>query len=156
MTKAHNVIFTSEGVYLQDKANPDLREKMIGGRSSDNLYTVTKGNVIGTSALHATPATLKVPSNLPLHDTFNHANPKSIQDFKRDYPNSAAYILNQLSIEKQKIGQSCELCIIGKARRNPFKDTVAKNDEALDALSTDTTGPISPVDINGNAIYSLL
>ena len=101
------------------------------------------------------PATLQVPANQNIHDTLNHSNPTGLQDFKRDDPNSAAFILNKLKREK-KYSQSFVPCVIGKAKRKPFKEVIDRTDEALDAVSTDTTGPITPVDHEGNAYLQLL
>lgn len=80
MTKVHNILFTNDGVYLQDKCYPNSNAKLIRGRGSDNLYTLQMENISGTSSLHATPATLKAPATLPLHDKFNHSNDKTIQE----------------------------------------------------------------------------
>lgn len=74
MTKAKNILFTIDGLYLQDKSNAKLSAKLIGGHSSDNLNTISNKNVMGTSSLHAKPATLKLPPNQSLYDTFNHVN----------------------------------------------------------------------------------
>lgn len=123
MTKAHKALFTSDGVCIQNKGYPNQSAKLIGGCGSDNIYTIPKENVSGTSSLHATPATLIIPENLLLHNTFKNSNPKTIQDFKRIYSNSAAYILNKLKEETKEIYQSCTPCVLGKAKRKPFSDT---------------------------------
>lgn len=115
MTKTHNIVFTNEDVYIQGKCNLNSSVRRIGGRGLDTLHTILKEKVIGTSSLHAMSAMLTVPSNLPLHETLNHANPKTIQDLKQLYPNSAAFILNKLQDEKKKNGPSCTPCVIGKA-----------------------------------------
>lgn len=41
-------------------------------------------------------------------------------------------------------------------KRRPFSDTADKNDEALDAVSTDTTELITPADHDGNVYLQLL
>ena len=156
LTKANNVLFTNEGVFIQDKTYPNATAKLIGGRGSDNLYEISNEIANGTSSLHATPATLKVPPNLPLHNTLNHANPTTIQAFKRQYPNSAAFILNQLRKEKVHNSQSCTPCVIGKAKRKSFAEVKKKDGEALDAVATDTTGPVTPAYHTGNIYLQLI
>ena len=46
--------------------------------------------------------------------------------------------------------------MLGKTKRKPFTDVNERNDEALDAVSTDTTGPITPADHEGNIYLQLI
>lgn len=53
-----NVLFTSNGVYLHKKATYVASSKLIGQRSSDNLYTIPQLGAIGQISLHAAPVTI--------------------------------------------------------------------------------------------------
>lgn len=75
ITKPHNVLFTNDGFYLIQKGEAIDIAKRIGGRGSDNLYTMFNDGDSGTLSLIATPARLKIPANFDLHSTLNLTNP---------------------------------------------------------------------------------
>lgn len=51
---------------------------------------------------------------------------------------------------------SCEACVTGKACWQLFINTTNNRYDPLEALSTDTTGPLSAADIEGNKYLQLL
>ena len=51
---------------------------------------------------------------------------------------------------------SCEACILGKAKRKPFLNMSNNRYEPLEAVSSDTTGPIAQSDIDGNRFLQLI
>lgn len=156
LRKSNNVFFTENGAYLLTKVVVDSNARKIGGSGSDNLYTLSNDNITGNSSLRTTPATLKMPANEELYKTMNHSNPKELQEIKNKYPNSAKYSLKPLSKEKKLKSQSCEACTIGKAKRKPFGNGSTRKEQPLDAVETDTTGPIYPPDVDGNVFLQLV
>lgn len=47
-------------------------------------------------------------------------------------------------------------CVVGNEKLKPFTDTKDKNYEALDSVSTNTTGPITPANHDGNEYLHML
>lgn len=45
ITKAHDVLFTGEGVFLKYNGKPYTSAKLVGGRGPDNLYKFSMENV---------------------------------------------------------------------------------------------------------------
>lgn len=52
--------------------------------------------------------------------------------------------------------KSCPPCTTGKETRAPFKQDSQKRYALLEELSSDTTGPISPSDADGNKFIQIL
>eukprot|EP00173_Palmaria_palmata_P001670 Plantae.Rhodophyta-Palmaria_palmata.ctg1959.p1 GENE.Plantae.Rhodophyta-Palmaria_palmata.ctg1959~~Plantae.Rhodophyta-Palmaria_palmata.ctg1959.p1 ORF type:complete len:124 (-),score=1.12 Plantae.Rhodophyta-Palmaria_palmata.ctg1959:237-608(-) len=51
---------------------------------------------------------------------------------------------------------SCTACIEGKAKRRSFRNTSGNRYAPLEAMSIDTTGPLSEEDVHGNRYLQLL
>lgn len=63
------------------------------------------------------------------------------------FPHAAAFIPSNLETEEIKKGQSFKPCVVGKAIPEPFQANTQDPRKALDAVSTDNKGPITPQDI---------
>ena len=53
-------------------------------------------------------------------------------------------------VNKGKNVRSCDHCITGKVKRSEFKQLSPNRYAPLDAVSTDTAGPLSEADVCGN------
>lgn len=94
--------------------------------------------------------------NVQLHDTINHANPRQYKSsiiIIQTRPHTYSTI-SERNITKND--QSCDPCIVGKAKRTPFSDVKDSAKGVLDAVSTNTTRTINPSDIDGNVYLQLL
>lgn len=109
----------------------------------------------GDSSLRATEATLKIPANKELHTTLNHGILKVIQEFKKAHRNASKYILNNVKDSNEK-SQTCEAYVIEKAKRKTFKTNEQKAERIIDAVATDTTGPITPTETEDNVILQIV
>lgn len=70
------------------------------------------------------------------------------------YPDSASYILQRLPYDG--IQFLCVPCASGKAKRAPFPNETTAPRLPLEAVSTETTGPIDPPDLDGNRYLQLI
>lgn len=131
-------------------------DKLIGSRGSNNLYTISSERASETSSLRARPATLSVPTTLPLHETLNHENTKTLSEFKRDYLNSATHILNKLATLQKQKGHTCIPCVVGKAKRRLFGERKDITNENLDEVFRETTGLITPPGMEGSVYLKLI
>lgn len=149
-----NVVFTKRGAYLTPRTDihMDRNTHYLGPRGADNLYT---SNIPNHSTLLALAAPVQ-PHKLPqqaLHDTMNHSHPQAISQFTRQYPHAAQEIMKKLP---QQSTQPCIPCIVGKSKRAPFPPNYSPPTQPLDAISTDTTGPITPSDMDGNRYLQII
>eukprot|EP00173_Palmaria_palmata_P003988 Plantae.Rhodophyta-Palmaria_palmata.ctg4525.p1 GENE.Plantae.Rhodophyta-Palmaria_palmata.ctg4525~~Plantae.Rhodophyta-Palmaria_palmata.ctg4525.p1 ORF type:complete len:133 (+),score=8.23 Plantae.Rhodophyta-Palmaria_palmata.ctg4525:143-541(+) len=83
----------------------------------------------------------------------NHGNEKVIQWFSKEYPDAIQY-MQCLGAAQPKA--SCPPCVDGKATRVPFKSDDSNRYKLLEAMSSDTTGPIAPPDQEGNKYIQIM
>eukprot|EP00173_Palmaria_palmata_P004335 Plantae.Rhodophyta-Palmaria_palmata.ctg5670.p1 GENE.Plantae.Rhodophyta-Palmaria_palmata.ctg5670~~Plantae.Rhodophyta-Palmaria_palmata.ctg5670.p1 ORF type:complete len:277 (+),score=-5.77 Plantae.Rhodophyta-Palmaria_palmata.ctg5670:508-1338(+) len=71
----------------------------------------------------------------------------------KEYPDAINFIRETAGDNSSPL---CEACIIGKSKRRPFVNISTNRYTSLEAVSTDTTGPILQQDIDGNKYFQLL
>lgn len=64
--------------------------------------------------------------------------------------------MNNLETKGETKCQSCTPCVVENAKRKPFEVNTQRLSEELDAVSTDTTGPVAPAAIEGNVYFQLV
>lgn len=83
----------------------------------------------------------------------NHSSIEKIAWFQREYPDAIQHIRQHGSDDG---GSSCDSCIAGKSKRKPFVNLSGNRYAPLEAVSSDTTGPISQQDLDGNKYLQLI
>eukprot|EP00173_Palmaria_palmata_P001512 Plantae.Rhodophyta-Palmaria_palmata.ctg1853.p1 GENE.Plantae.Rhodophyta-Palmaria_palmata.ctg1853~~Plantae.Rhodophyta-Palmaria_palmata.ctg1853.p1 ORF type:complete len:130 (+),score=8.60 Plantae.Rhodophyta-Palmaria_palmata.ctg1853:147-536(+) len=99
------------------------------------------------------PRVAPVVNHKNAHFTMNYANEKAINWFRNECPAAMEYM--------QKIGETQESesfppCVDGNATRAPFKHDDQNRYALLDAMYSDTTGPISPPEADGNKYIQIM
>lgn len=102
------------------------------------------------SAVKATALSVK---DLTLHRTFNRSNTEKLTWFQTEYTDAIAH---NLKMGGDNSGMSCEVCIRGKARREPFKSLSSNRYAPLDAVSSDTIFSLAQKYLDGNNYLQLL
>lgn len=87
------------------------------------------------------------------HDVLNHSHDKIIDWFRSEYPAAMQHMENLSVVHKHK---SFPPCSQGKATRSPFKQLEQNRYALLEAVSSDTTGPITPVDSEGKKFVQIM
>lgn len=159
LAQKHDVVFTKDSCYLITPSDAPSSASVIGIRGSDNLYRLKElpdpliGDRLSTPTSVAVPAVAPAVKDLSTHTTMNHSSEDKLAWFDKEYPDAMKYIRKH----GHNVGlSSCKPCVIGKARRKPFTNSSSNRYAPLEAISTDTTGPVSAPDIEGNRYLQLL
>lgn len=91
--------------------------------------------------------------NFDLHKTLNHSSGGKLEWFQREYPDAIQFIKKSASIDDQL---SFDACVAGKARRRPFVNLTQNRYAPLEAVSSDTTGPLTQEDSDGKTFLQLI
>lgn len=83
----------------------------------------------------------------------NHANPQIIEWFRKEYPDDMIHMEKLREFQGQT---SCQPFTEGKKNRALFKQLRQNRYALLDAVSSDTTGPITSTDKGGNKFVQIL
>lgn len=87
------------------------------------------------------------------HDTLNQTHRKIIEWFRMEFPDAMRHMENLSSTQSHK---SCHPCSDGKVIREPLKKNDQNRYALLEALSSDTTDPMTPEDTEGNKYIHIL
>ena len=174
--KGNKILFTKNECLLLGPSASIKQGIVIGTKGKDNLYrvkaklTMPKGhqvwNAKGDLPKEVSEQTWKTvekkngPRKAPevrakqAHDVLNHSNDKVIAWFKKEYPDAIKHMNTLCSTHELR---SCPPCAQGKATRAPFKQQRQNRYALLEAVSSDTTGPIDPrTMMEANSSRSLL
>ena len=99
----------------------------------------------------AAPAIAPVINNATLHKTMNRRSHEVLNQFAREYSDGMKYIRS-----KTDATSTCPACIETQAKRALFKISETNRYAPLEAVSSDTTGPLSQADICGNKYLQLI
>lgn len=146
-----NVVFSKHAVYITPSKAMGNDAHQIGTRGKDNLYTLI--NTSRQTDLVAAPVTPHPQAQKSLHETMNHTHPPALRQFTTTYPEATQAITRKLPDQSTK---PCVPCVLGNAKRAPFPTNPAPPLQPLEAVSTDTTGPITPADIDGNRYLQII
>lgn len=93
--------------------------------------------------------------NPMLYSVLNHTSPKLRPQFRKYYPEPADNLMKLPHIYHKG---RCLPCIVETSARAPFQAATTQDPvtQPLDAISTDTSGPIIPKDPHGNRYLQLL
>ena len=152
LAHGRHVVFTKNGVYLTPIQPLGTGATQIGNKGKDNLYTIIN-DPSQQSTLLAAPVTAQAQPQRMIHDTMNHSNQQALAQFKKTYPDAAQEITQRLPTQSR---HPCVPCVLGKSKRAPFPSNNPPPLSPLDAVSTDTTGPITPTDIDGNRYLQII
>lgn len=128
------------------------------GRSSRAFHTNTGGKKVRTTR-RSTQVRMNTIAerNGRLHTALNHNSAPILARFQKFYTSSTS-ILEKLPHTHQDT--ECVPCILRKASCRPIPKTAQRSAESpkerLDAVSTDTPGPISPPATQGNRFFQVL
>lgn len=173
--KGNKVVFTKQSCLLLGPSANLNEGTIIREKRKDNLYRLTekltkpKGHNVSNAKLDlpkqnsdhpwTTKTRKKGPRVAPTvnlkqsHDVLNHSHSKTIEWFRSEYPDTMRHMEN-LSTEHEH--RSCPPCSQGKATRAPFKQDQKNRYSLLEAVSSDSTGSITPTDPDGNKFIQIL
>lgn len=168
-------MFTNKSCLLLGPSENLGQGTIIGEKGSDNLYRLltTLDKPKGKNVLNAQLDLPKIVSEKPwkiaakkngpriapavtnkqAHDTLNHTHAKILEWFRKEYPLEMQHMEKLCVTQQQK---SCPPCGKGKATRTPFKQKQKNIYALLEAVSSDTTGPITPTDADGKKFVQIL
>lgn len=93
----------------------------------------------------AVPEVAPIVPEATLHAIMNHRSTETFQQFAKEYLDAIKFLK-----DKENPAVSCQACIEAQDKRAGFKKAPSNWYALLDAVSSDTIGPISTADICGN------
>jgi Reverse transcriptase (RNA-dependent DNA polymerase) len=138
---------------LPKQAEPDTRSALATGSAVNGVYRFDDLASPSAAAAATTPtSSFRVPAQYRrLHNVFNHAHLRKLQQLASLYPSLAPAQPRRTA----NVEHSCEPCHIGKLTSAPHPSSPDLAKTPLETVSIDTAGPL-PASRRGNRYFTVL